>query len=170
MIKNVVAVSQDIEEPLVLKSKDEPYSPCHHHKRYKRARRSISSSVSSFRSISAHITYSKDEIQLQKILVEATGVDKRKFKPGNVQPRQHWLHDAETRRWRRENIWPISELGPYSPAEGTHAYVEIAAAISTIESSLYNVLYADQTGESAKQHIMDAYLLTLTAGASFKVI
>ncbi|KAA6345385.1 MAG: hypothetical protein EZS28_052166, partial [Streblomastix strix] len=76
----------------------------------------------------------------------------------------------ETHRWRRENIWPTSEPGPYSPAEGTHAYVELAKAISTIESSLLNALCADQTGESAKQYIIYAYLLTLTAGARFKVI
>ncbi|KAA6360262.1 MAG: hypothetical protein EZS28_044211, partial [Streblomastix strix] len=184
----VIAVSQDIDEPLAPKTKvklrrsrsqgssvsnnhqDELYSLRNHHKRRKRARISILSSVSSSRSISAHTHESKDEIQLRKFLVEATGIDKRKFKPGNVQPTLHWLHDAETRRWRRENIWPTSEPGPYSPAEGTHAYVELAKAISTIESSLLNALYADQIGESAKQYIIDAYLLILTAGASFKLI
>ncbi|KAA6356434.1 MAG: hypothetical protein EZS28_048039, partial [Streblomastix strix] len=111
-----------------------------------------------------------DEIQLKKFLVEAIGVDKRKFKPGNVQPRQHWLHDAETRRWRRENNLHISEPSPCSPAEGTHAYVELAKAVSTIENSLLNALYVDQTGKSAKQYILDDYLLILTASTSYKVI
>ncbi|KAA6386357.1 MAG: hypothetical protein EZS28_018114, partial [Streblomastix strix] len=188
IIKDVVAVSQDIDEPLAPKTKvklrrsrsqnssisnnhqDEPYSPHHHHKRRKRACRSISSSISSSRSISAHTHEFKDEIQLMKFLIEATGVDKRKLKSGNVQPRQHQLHDAETRRWRRGNIWPTSKPGLHSPAVGIHALVELAKAISTIECFQINALYAYQTGESAKLYIMDAYLLTLTAGASFKVI
>ncbi|KAA6400684.1 MAG: hypothetical protein EZS28_003795 [Streblomastix strix] len=71
---------------------------------------SISSSTSSSRSISTHTHESKDETQLRKFLVEAIGVDKRKIKPGNVQPRQHWPHNAETHHWRIENIQPSYEL------------------------------------------------------------
>ncbi|KAA6396166.1 MAG: hypothetical protein EZS28_008304 [Streblomastix strix] len=70
--------------------------------------------------------------QLRKFFFESIGVDKRKIKPGNVQPRQHWPHEAETRHWRIDNIWPSYELRPYLPAEGTHVYIELAKAISTI--------------------------------------
>ncbi|KAA6369811.1 MAG: hypothetical protein EZS28_034663 [Streblomastix strix] len=188
MIKDVVAVSQDIDEPLVPITKvklrrsrsqgssvsnnhqDKSYSQHLHHRRRKRARRSISSSTSNSKSVPAHIHESKDEIQLRKLLVDAIGIDQRKFEPGNVQPKQYRLHDAETCRWRRENIWPTSEPGLQSPAEGIHAYVELAKTISTIESSLLNALYAGQSEKSAKQYIIDVQLLTLTAGANFKVI